>query len=83
MLTVRLFARLREDLGTGELSLGWSAPATVGDVIERLGAQGGEAQRRALAAENMVIAVNHSVSSREQVLEDGDELAFFPPVTGG
>ncbi|MEC9205947.1 MAG: MoaD/ThiS family protein [Pseudomonadota bacterium] len=33
--------------------------------------------------ENLLAAVNHEYVSIEYVLKDGDELAFFPPVTGG
>lgn len=83
MLSVRFFARLREELGTGQLTVAWTTPLTVAQAVERLVEQGGETWLRALTAENLVIAVNHSVCTRERVLADGDELAFFPPVTGG
>ena len=32
---------------------------------------------------NLLAAVNHEYVSIKHVLKDGDELAFFPPVTGG
>ena len=33
--------------------------------------------------ENVLVAVNHKYVDFEHVLKDGDEIAFFPPVTGG
>ena len=33
--------------------------------------------------QNILVAVNHEYANIEHVLKDGDELAFFPPVTGG
>ena len=35
------------------------------------------------APENILIAVNHKYVGRETKLNDGDEVAYFPPVTGG
>lgn len=32
---------------------------------------------------NMLAAVNHTYANAEQPVYDGDEVAFFPPVTGG
>ena len=39
--------------------------------------------REVLAQDNMVRAVNQAVVSKNCALHDGDEIAFFPPVTGG
>ena len=35
------------------------------------------------APENILIAVNHKYVGKETKLNDGDEVAYFPPVTGG
>ena len=83
-LTVKLrfFASLREKLGdTDTLSL--PAGSTVAAARDALLARGG-AHAEALARGRAVrAAVNQKMAAETAVLSDGDELAFFPPVTGG
>lgn len=84
--TLRLvfFAKLREDLGTSAEEL--ALPAGVGTVAAlraHLLARGGAwasalAQGRALR-----VAVNHEMAEPTTPIRPGDEVAFFPPVTGG
>ena len=84
MIKVLFFARLREELGSAQLELEIEGVATtVAEIIDRLTVEGGERWSRALGAANLVIAVNQRVCSADEVLRDGDELAIFPPVTGG
>lgn len=83
MITVRFFASLRERLGTGELQVAAGGVATVEALIERLVAMHGEGWREALGASQLIVAVNRQVVSRTVPLADGDEVALFPPVTGG
>lgn len=83
MLKVLFFARLREELETGQLDVELSQGHSVDDLITCLCERGGESWRGALGADNLVIAVNQRVSTRDQGLEGGDEIAFFPPMTGG
>ena len=76
------FANFREVLGQAEEKL----PATHNTVSELLVALAtrGEAWKVALLDnDNLQIAVNHDIASRETPLKSGDEVAFFPPVTGG
>lgn len=83
MLTVRLFASLREALDCSELSLEWDpALATIGDLRDTL-AQRGEAWASALGSDDLRCARNLEVAELVSPVEDGDEIAFFPPVTGG
>ncbi len=83
-LTVKLrfFASLREKLGeAGTLTL--PAGSTVGAARDALLARGG-AHAEALARGRAVrAAVNQKMAPESAPLADGDELAFFPPVTGG
>ena len=83
-ITVRLrfFASLREALGAeGQLTL--PAGATVADARAALVARG-EPQASVLAGGRALrAALNQSVCDASAPLADGDELAFFPPVTGG
>ncbi len=83
MLTVRFFARLRETLDCAELQLPLDEKAaTVADIRRQLSGRG-EDWSAALGEDNLITAVNQVVSADDQPLKDGDELAFFPPVTGG
>ncbi len=83
MLTVRFFARLRETLDCAELQLplGEDTP-TVADIRRQL-SERGQDWSAALSEDNLITAVNQVVIADDQPLKDGDELAFFPPVTGG
>lgn len=79
---LRFFASLREKLGeTDTLSL--PDGARVGDARDALMARGG-IHAEALARSRAVrAAVNQKMAAETAVLAEGDELAFFPPVTGG
>lgn len=82
MIKVLFFAHLREALGSGE-SLPYSAQiATVGALRDQLAERGGTWQTLA-TARNLRAAVNQSMVGLDAVVNDGDEVAFFPPVTGG
>ncbi|WP_412480009.1 molybdopterin converting factor subunit 1 [Azonexus sp. IMCC34839] len=78
---VLYFASLKEALGMSGESVDFSAEvATVGALRERLIGQG----RAALAtAKNLRCAVNQEMVKLDAPVADGDEVAFFPPVTGG
>ncbi len=83
-LKLVFFARLREDLGTHAEEL--ALPAGVGTVAglrAHLAARGG-AWATALAQGRAVrIAVNQEMAGAATPVKPGDEIAFFPPVTGG
>ena len=70
-----MFAGLRERAGTDRRELELADGATVADVWPSLG----------LGAEpaGLLYAVNRTYAEREQPLEDGDEVALIPPVSGG
>ena len=83
-ITVRLkfFASLREKLGEGE-TLTLPADSTVAAAREALMSRGG-VHAEALARGRAVrTALNQKLCVESATLSDGDELAFFPPVTGG
>ncbi len=84
MLTLRYFARLRETLGCASEKLAYQQGKTdcVSSVIGHLVAERG-AGWQVLQDCNTRVAVNHAVVEGDCALQDGDELAFFPPVTGG
>lgn len=84
MIKLVFFARLREDLGTAGEALEPPADVTtVAGLRAHLAARGG-AWAEALAANRAVrVAVNHEMAQPGTLLHPGDEVAFFPPVTGG
>lgn len=84
MVTVRFFARIREQLGMAQLELpAVHAGDCVADLRRRLIEAHGGPWESVLCADNVVIAVNHEVCDNTHTVADGDEVAFYPPVTGG
>ena len=84
MIKILFFARYREQLGTAELKLqSISEGTTFAMLKQRLIDEHGEVWSTVLHANNVVQAVNQTVADDNHVIYDGDEIAFFPPVTGG
>ena len=76
MVTVKFFASLREDFGHPDARVEAEPGMTVSDVWRRVGAG------RPFPA-NVLAAVNLRYVDRDHPVGEGDEVAFFPPVTGG
>ncbi|WP_395338370.1 MoaD/ThiS family protein [Ningiella sp. W23] len=81
MIEVKLFASLREAVGSAAISVDASHVKNVSDVIKIL--IEGDRKWSLLNEQNVLLAVNHELSARDRKINDGDEIAFFPPVTGG
>jgi molybdopterin synthase sulfur carrier subunit len=84
MITVRYFASIREKLGCADETL--ELPAGIDSVqglLEHLKQQRGQAWEVGLKNSAVLVAVNQSVAKMSAAIKDGDEIAFFPPVTGG
>ena len=84
MITVVYFARLREALGTGSEQL--TLPADVRDLHslrDMLIARGGAWATELGGGRSVRAAVNQDMAQGDTRIKDGDEVAFFPPVTGG
>lgn len=84
MIKVQYFAGIREALGVAGESLPLGPGVrTIADLMVDLVARHGEHWERALLGQRVLMAVNQTMARPDTVLEDGDEVAFFPPVTGG
>ncbi|RCX30702.1 molybdopterin converting factor subunit 1 [Thioalbus denitrificans] len=84
MIRILYFARLREQLGTGAETL--PLPEGVTDVAglrHLLQARQGVWSEALGGSARVLVAVNQEMAEDATVLSDGDEVAFFPPVTGG
>lgn len=75
-IEVKFFAGLRERFGESERCLTVASGTTVAALWREVSGDGE-------LGENLRAAVNHEYCGPEHVLGAGDEVAFFPPVTGG
>lgn len=84
MLTVLFFANLREQLGTGRKELPLpEGVSTVDGLASHLAREGDGQWRMLLDGEQVLVAVDQTIVDRQHPLEGDEEVAFFPPVTGG
>ena len=80
---ILFFAGLREALGVAAESIALPASiATVGALRDMLAARG-EPWSALATTKNLRVAVNQQMVGLDASVRDGDEVAFFPPVTGG
>lgn len=79
---LRYFASIREALGTGSESLTTEA-TTIAALRDALLARGGAYAASLARGRAVRIAINQTMCDETATLEDGAEIAFFPPVTGG
>jgi molybdopterin synthase sulfur carrier subunit len=84
MVTILYFARLREALGTASEEL--ALPTDVADLAAlraTLTSRGGSWAQELAETRAIRAAVNQDMAGGDTPVKDGDEIAFFPPVTGG
>ena len=79
-VTVRLFARLRDIAGAAELSREVAPESTIGTVWRQLVH---EFPDLASYERSISSAVNADYARMDQAVNEGDEVAFLPPVSGG
>ena len=83
-VNVVYLARLREAFGRAGEALALPATdASVATVLAALRARGGAFALELASGRAVRIAVNHAMAGSDAPVRDGDEVAFFPPVTGG
>ncbi len=81
-ITVRYFASIREAMGVGSETLQTNA-ASVGALREELMARSAAAAAALAHGKAVRMALNQDMCQGNVPLKAGDEVAFFPPVTGG
>jgi len=81
-IKVLYFANLREQVGTSGEDLDVS-PTTVAGLRSFLMARGGAWQSALAQGKALRVAVNQEMAQATTPVRPGDEVAFFPPVTGG
>ena len=75
-IKVKFFARLRDEIGRNEGEVEFKDGLSVSEIWSQL-------TDDAEMPESLMVAVNMEYVSGIPELKDGDEIAFFPPVTGG
>lgn len=82
MINILFFGQLKEVLACNQLQLDVDTKMQVQDVHQIL-IEKYEQWASYLQPDRILVAVNQTMASMEHQVNDGDEIAFFPPVTGG
>ena len=84
MIDVLYFARFREKLGVDQEQIPLSVPQqTVSMLMTELAGRGDNWADIFNGPQQVLVAVNQEMVKADTELQDGDEVGFFPPVTGG
>ena len=84
MINIKYFARLSETLESKGEAIEFGKQSETVDSVIGLLIDRGEPWLTEFSAETRVlVAVNHEMCPSDTLLKDSDEVAFFPPVTGG
>ena len=81
MIKVLFFAQIRELLDCGSLEI--EGDFTTVEALRLSLLEKGDKWALALDAEKLLVAVNQEITTLTAAIKAGDEVAFFPPVTGG
>jgi sulfur-carrier protein len=84
MVNILYFASLREALDTGQENLELDNQIEcVADLKRLLIERGGQWQQAFTQQQSLLVSVNQQMANDDTLIRDNDEIAFFPPVTGG
>ena len=73
---VKYFASLRDRIGRSDDTVLIKGTTTVENIWR-------DATQHMERSPQLLVAINHEYATFKDVVQDGDEVAFFPPVTGG
>ena len=82
-ISVKFFSLIREAVDTEQLTLEMSDRLSTVEALKNELSLRGEIWKEALSHPNLIQAINQRVVFQEEGIKDGDEVAFFPPMTGG
>jgi molybdopterin synthase sulfur carrier subunit len=82
MIRVLFLAQLREQLGIAEVQIAAESVVSIATLKQYLVA-GNPQWEEYLSNSKLFVAVNHQYAKTDVAIKSGDEVAFFPPVTGG
>ena len=82
-VTVRFFASIREQFNTESVTLELPEGGSIAHIHQTLIHRYGTEVCDCLQDEGTCVAVNHEMQEEPPKLQHGDEIAFFPPITGG
>ncbi|MFC1466517.1 MAG: molybdopterin converting factor subunit 1 [Candidatus Brachytrichaceae bacterium NZ_4S206] len=80
VMVIKLFATLKDRAGVGEITVPADDECTVAELRTRIAVQHPELAE--LVARS-IVAVNHEFAFNEDIVRATDEVALFPPVSGG
>ena len=81
MNKIIFFAQIRELVGVERLEL-TVEQMPISQLLEQLSLRG-DKWSLALKEKTVLCAVNHTLVNYDYIIQEDDEIAFFPPVTGG
>jgi molybdopterin synthase sulfur carrier subunit len=82
MIRVLFFASVRDRLGVAEERLA-DVPSSIATLREQLASRGSPWDAVLGPDQHVLAAVNQDMAGADAPISDGDEIGFFPPVTGG
>lgn len=81
MINVLFFAQVKELVGVDRLEM--EAEFNTAEALRAHLSERGDKWQLALESGKLLVAVNQTICPLDSEIKDGDEIAFFPPVTGG
>ncbi len=80
IVSVRLFARLKERVGATQIDIDVQEPATVSTLLRVIYSQYPVLQQH---SSSLLVSINQEFADDSHPIAEGDEIALFPPVSGG
>ena len=82
MLVIKYFASLRETLGLEQEKIDFVEGDSIRDIQLMLSSRSPDWSKNIMDSE-LIVSLNQEVVDLSELVSNGDEIAFFPPVTGG